>query len=120
MKQFSNSIKPIATLLVGIFTSAVAWAQDSISAFADDFEIDTTVIDDGPYYAQLWFWIVIGIVFLLILVALIRGDGKKKVGVKTGEKTEKKMQVEDEEVEEKTQNKKVDEKPQGKKSDKED
>ena len=105
MKQFSNSIKPIATLLVGIFTSAVAWAQDSISAFADDFEIDT---------------IVIGIVFLLILVALIRGGGKKKVGVKTGEKTEKKMQVEDEEVEEKTQNKKVDEKPQGKKSDKED
>lgn len=120
MKQLSNSIRLIATLLIGIFSSAVALSQDSISAFVDDFEIDTTVIDDGPYYAQLWFWVVIGIVFLLILVALIRGGGKKKVGVKTDEKIEKKIQVENESVEEKTQNKKVDEKPQEKKSDKED
>ena len=107
MKQLSNSIRLIATLLIGIFSSAVALSQDSISAFVDDFEIDTTVIDDGPYYAQLWFWVVIGIVFLLILLALIRGGGRKKISAKTDQKVEEKTQVQEEKVDEKTDEKKT-------------
>ncbi len=79
MKQLSNLGKYIATLLIGFFISSVAWTQDSISAIIDDFEIDISVIDKGPFYAQLWFWVVIGIVFLLILILLIRGGGSKKV-----------------------------------------
>lgn len=128
MKQLSNSSKQIATLLIGFFTSAVAWAQDSISAIVDDFEIDTIVIDDGPYYAQLWFWVVIGIVFLLILVALLRG-GRKRVEIKAEEKVEDKTQEQEKEiekksqetkVEEKSQKEKVEKKTQKKKTDKED
>jgi cbb3-type cytochrome oxidase subunit 3 len=120
MKQLSNSSKQTAMLLIGFFTSAVAWAQDSISAIVDDFEIDTTVIDDGPYYAQLWFWVVIGIVFLLVLLALLRGGGKKRVEIKDDKKVEEKAQVQEKVVEEKTQGKKVEVKTQEKKIDKED
>ena len=116
MKQLSNSSKHIATLLIGFFISTVAWTQDSISAFVDDLEVDTIVIDDGPYYAQLWFWVVLGIVFLLILVVLLRGGGKKRVDIKDDKKVEEKLQMQDDKVEEKTQ----EEKPQEKKSDKED
>ncbi len=129
MKQLSNSSKQIATLLIGFFTSTVALAQDSISAIVDDFEIDTIVIDDGPYYAQLWFWVVIGIVFLLILVALLRGGGRKRVEIKAEEKVEEKTQEQEKEieekpletkVEEKSQKEKVEKKRQEKKTDKED
>ena len=116
MKQLSNSSKQIATLLIGFFTSTVALAQDSISAIVDDFEIDTIVIDDGPYYAQLWFWVVIGIVFLLILVVLLRGGSRKRVEIKAEEKT----QEQEKEIKEKPQEKEVEKKTQEKKTDKED
>ncbi len=79
MKQLSNLGKYITTLLIGFFTSSATWAQDSISAIVDDFEIDIAIIDKGPFYAQLWFWVVLGIVFLLILILLIRGGGSRKV-----------------------------------------
>ena len=79
MKQLSNLSKQIATLLIGFFTSTVAWPQDSISAVVDDFEINASIIDEAPFYAQLWFWVVLGIVFLLILILLIRGGGSRKV-----------------------------------------
>ena len=120
MKQLSNSSKQIATLLIGFFTSTVALAQDSISAIVDDFEIDTIVIDDGPYYAQLWFWVVIGIVFLLILVVLLRGGSRKRVEIKAEEKSEEKTQEQEKEIKEKPQEKEVEKKTQEKKTDKED
>ena len=79
MKQLSSLCKYIAALCILFFTTTVIWAQDSISAVVDEIEVDTAVIDDGPFYAQLWFWVVLGIVFLLILILLIRGGGSRKV-----------------------------------------
>ncbi len=77
MKQLSNSSKHFVALIVSVFTSVVVWAQDSWSDM--DVELESTIIDKGPFYAQLWFWVVIGIVFLFILILLIRGGGSKKV-----------------------------------------
>lgn len=83
MKQFSNLIKLPAVLLVSYMTSIVALAQDSLTVV--ELEIEPTVIDSGPFYAQLWFWVVIGIVFLLLLIVLIRGNGGKKKPEKKSE-----------------------------------
>ena len=57
-------------------TSVVACAQDSLSEI--EIEVEPTAIDGGPFYAQLWFWVVIGVVFLLLLIVLLRGSGGKK------------------------------------------
>ncbi len=99
MKKLSHSRKYIAFLLVGFLSSAATWAQDTLSDI-EDVEIETAFIDEGPFYAQLWFWVVIGIVFLLLLIALIRGGGKKreeiKEEIKEEEKVEEKAQEESE------------------------
>ena len=75
MKQISNFGKYISTLVLSFVTLAVAFAQGDFND--TDLEIETTAIGSGPFYAQLWFWIVIGMVFLLILIALVRGNGGK-------------------------------------------
>lgn len=92
MKQLSNSSKYIATLLFGYLASSIAYAQDSISTVVDDFEVNAAVIDNGPFYAQLWFWVVLGVVFLLILIVLLRGGGKKKTEPKVEAKSKDKRQ----------------------------
>ena len=76
MKQLSSLIKYIAVLLIISMTSVVAFAQDSLSDI--EIEVEPTAIDSGPFYAQLWFWVVIGVVFLLLLIVLLRGSGGKK------------------------------------------
>ncbi len=91
MKKLSHSRKCITALIVVFFTSAATWAQDSMPDI--DVEI-TAFIDEGPFYAQLWFWVVIGIVFLLLLIALIRGGGKKRIEIKEEEKTQEESDTE--------------------------
>ncbi len=76
MNQLSSLIKYIAVLLITSMTSVVACAQDSLSEI--EIEVEPTAIDGGPFYAQLWFWVVIGVVFLLLLIVLLRGSGGKK------------------------------------------
>lgn len=87
MKQLSSLIKYIAFFLFCTMSSVVALAQDSLPDL--DLEVEPTVIDSGPFYAQLWFWVVIGVVFLLLLIVLIRGNGGKK---KPEKKVEKKVE----------------------------
>jgi hypothetical protein len=88
MKQLSSLIKYIAVLLIISMTSVVAFAQDSLSDI--EIEVEPTAIDSGPFYAQLWFWVVIGVVFLLLLIVLLRGSGgKKKPKKEVEEKVEK-------------------------------
>ena len=94
MKQLSHLGKCIAVILLGFFISTATWAQDSLSDI--DVEIETTFIDKGPFYAQLWFWVVIGIVFLLLLIALIHGGGKKKIEIKKEVKVKEEIQEEKE------------------------
>lgn len=89
MKQLLGLSESIASLLITLFAKGEVLAQES-SVIIDD-EIGTIVIDKGPFYAQLWFWIVIGFVFLLLLIALIRGSGGKKK-----EKHQQKDKIEEE------------------------
>lgn len=51
--------------------SAIAVAQDKGA------DVNIKVTKEGNWYAQPWVWIVGGAVFLLLLVALMRGNNSK-------------------------------------------
>lgn len=76
MSKLLNMRKTICVTIIALLSIKIASAQDILSN--TDVDIITTEFNDNPFYAQLWFWIVIGLVFLLILIALLRGRGKKK------------------------------------------
>ena len=100
MEQLLGLGKSITSLFITLFAKGEVLAQES-SVIIDD-EIGTIVIDKGPFYAQLWFWIVIGFVFLLLLIALIRGSGgKKKEKHQQKDKIEEETREEDRKIEEK-------------------
>lgn len=58
-----------AFILFGLF-SLVCFAQDK------GIDVDVNVKKDN-WYQQPWVWIIGGAVFILLLVALLRGSGKK-------------------------------------------
>ena len=54
------------------FISALALAQESGGA-----KIDVNVTKDSAWYASPWVWVVGAAVFILLLVALTRGGGRR-------------------------------------------
>ncbi len=64
--------KEIASILAS-FIAIQIWAQDK------GVDVDINVNKKGSnWYQQPWVWIVGGAVFILLLVALLRGGGKKE------------------------------------------
>ncbi|WP_156307394.1 hypothetical protein [Sphingobacterium endophyticum] len=61
-----------SVLLTLLFVSVQSWAQDK----GLDINVDIDKGDEGMF-AKPWVWIVGGAVFILLLVALLRGGGKK-------------------------------------------
>ena len=60
-------------LILSAFLSIQLWAQDK------GVDVDINVNKKGSdWYQQPWVWIVGGAVFIIILVALLRGGGKKE------------------------------------------
>ncbi len=51
----------------------------STIGFAQDAKLDVNVNTDkgGNWYASPWVWVIGGAVFILLLVALTRGGGRK-------------------------------------------
>ena len=73
MKRLSSFYKSISLLVLGFLTTAIAFAQDETPSL--DVNINT---NGGEFYTQIWFWVVVGLVFILLLVALLRGGGGRK------------------------------------------
>lgn len=66
--------KKINLLFLGLFSSLYLLAQD-------DKKVDVDVsLDKGnsEWYQQPWVWIVGGAIFILLLVAMLKGSGKKE------------------------------------------
>jgi hypothetical protein len=73
MNKITLNVKYFTVFLLLSLVQTVAWAQDGGGA---DIDVKITK-DDGNWYAQPWVWIVGGAVFLLLLVALLRGNNNK-------------------------------------------
>ena len=61
-------------------TTAIIFCCFSVIAFAQDkkLDVDINVNEDKQWYMQPWAWVIGGAVFILLLVALLRGSGSKK------------------------------------------
>lgn len=66
-----TSFKKIALSIFAAFISVFAMAQEK------GLDVDIDVNKGGDWYMQPWVWVVGGAVFLLLLVALLRGGGTK-------------------------------------------
>ena len=73
MKMIMNFTSKMAALLMAFLFSLSALAQDKKL----DVDVDINKGDGGNWYAQPWVWIVGAAVFILLLVALLRGNSSR-------------------------------------------
>jgi hypothetical protein len=73
IKKFTHNFKSFIVLLVLSLLQTAVWAQEGGGA---DIDVKVTK-ESSNWYAQPWVWIVGGAVFLLLLVALMRGNSNK-------------------------------------------
>ena len=65
-------IRSVSFLLMTMMLSVLAFAQDK------GVDVDINVKKDSSWYEQPWIWIVGGAVFILLLVALLKGGERKE------------------------------------------
>jgi hypothetical protein len=70
-KIISRSWLRITTTLLSSFFSAIAFAQDK------GLDVDINVKKEQEWYQNPVVWVIGGAVFILLLVALLRGGAKK-------------------------------------------
>lgn len=69
-QKFSSVYSKMALVVTLCIVQSVAWAQDK------GLDIDVDVDKGGDWYANPLVWIIGGAVFILLLVALLRGGSK--------------------------------------------
>lgn len=74
MNIIRNNMARIALLIAGFIMSLVSIAQEKSA----DVKVDINTDKGGNWYTQPWVWIVGGAVFVLLLVALLRGNSKQR------------------------------------------
>ncbi len=78
MEIIKNAILQITLMLVLSIMSFVALAQEGGGGGAD-LNVNINKDSGGDWYAQPWVWIVGGALFILLLVALLRGGRSDRV-----------------------------------------
>ena len=77
-----GSIRHVFMLILLTLTQAVVWAQDGASTSSSTTQTTTTTTETTQdWYTQPWVWIVGGAVFILILIALLRGNSSSNTEV---------------------------------------
>lgn len=74
MKTISNIMNRILLAIAASFMGLVCLAQEK----STDVKVDINANKGTNWYAQPWVWIVGGAVFILLLVALLRGSGRER------------------------------------------
>ena len=75
MKQLKSITNRIALVIATFYLSLVSFAQDDTKKI--DVDINTKGADSGNFFMQPWVWVVGGLIFILLLVALMRGGGSR-------------------------------------------
>ncbi len=77
MKQLKALTNRIALIIASFYLSLVAFAQEETKKI--DVDINTKGAGNaGNFFTQPWVWIVGGAIFILLLVALMRGNSKSE------------------------------------------
>ena len=75
MKQMIlKSKKFLGLLFIALMGTAMAFAQDGDKKV--DINVNTKTDDSGGFFASPWVWVIGGAVFIIILVALLKGNSK--------------------------------------------
>jgi hypothetical protein len=74
IKNFTLNVKHGLLVLFLSLLQTIVWAQDGGGA---DVNVKISKDGGGSWYTQPWVWIVGGAVFILLLVALLRGGSNK-------------------------------------------
>jgi hypothetical protein len=67
-----QKLKSIWTFIAFFFLTLAVRAQESGGA-----DIDVNINKGGEWYQQTWVWILGGAIFILLLVAILRGGARK-------------------------------------------
>ena len=82
MKKMVLNAKSYLMLLAFVFMNTViAMAQDEGGVAVNKSTTSTTTTTTQDWYTQPWVWIVGGLVFILLLIALVRGGGGSRTDV---------------------------------------
>ena len=71
IKTIRQTYSRITLALLLSFINLVSFAQDK------GLDVDININKENEWYQQTWVWIVGGAIFVLLLVALLRGNTKK-------------------------------------------
>ena len=74
MKIIRHTITRLTLMIISLFVSVSLIAQEGGGA---DVNVDINKDSGGAWYASPWVWIVGAAVFILLLVALLRGGGRR-------------------------------------------
>ncbi len=77
MKKVWNNIFRIASIVLLSIMGTYSWAQDTTASSTRVTTSETTTTTSSDWYTQPWVWIVGGAVFIIILIALLRGNSSK-------------------------------------------
>jgi hypothetical protein len=66
--------KAIFIFIAALFSTVLVLAQDGD---AKDINVNVDTKGDAAWYASPWVWVVGAAVFILLLVALTRGSGRR-------------------------------------------
>ncbi|MBA2248724.1 MAG: hypothetical protein H0W12_00870 [Chitinophagaceae bacterium] len=72
ISKFFSSLKSLLIIAVLCIMQTVVFAQDKSA----DLNVNVTK-GGGNWYASPWVWVIGGAIFLLLLVALLRGNSNK-------------------------------------------
>lgn len=72
-----KKVKYFFTVLLLSMPFALVYAQDSTGSSTTITTKESTTTTTTEWYTQPWVWIVGGAVFIIILVALLRGNSSK-------------------------------------------
>jgi len=70
MKTISSTLRKWVLFITTLLVSTISMAQEG----GADIDVDINKDSGGAWYGQPWVWIVGGAVFILLLVALLRGN----------------------------------------------
>lgn len=73
MKIIKNYLAQVTVMILSLFVSAVSFAQDK----GADINVDINKDGGSTWYTSPWVWIVGAAIFILLLVALLRGNSSR-------------------------------------------